>query len=71
MLPGLVHDNPRDGGPVSVPGAVTLAHLDLDLAHLLTSGHLLHQNSDYSMTSDLASLNNNGDLRLCCLDVRY
>ena len=61
MLPGLVHDNPRDGGPVCVPGAVTLAHLDLDLAHLLTSGHFLHQNSGYLMTSDLASLNN-GDL---------
>ena len=57
MLPGLVHDNPRDGGPGGVPGAVTLTHLDLDLAHLLASGHFLHQNSDYLMTSDLASLN--------------
>ena len=60
MLPGLVHDNPRDGGPGCVPGAVTLTYLDLDLAHLLASGHFLHQNdqnSDYLMTSDLASLN--------------
>ena len=39
MLPGLVHDNPRDG---SVSGAVTLAHLYLDLSNLLTSAHLLH-----------------------------
>ena len=50
MLPGLVHDNPRDGGPGCVPGAVTLTNLHLDLAHLLTSGHFLHQNLMMQLT---------------------
>ena len=50
MLPGLVHDNPGDGGPGCVPGAVTLTNLHLDLAHLLTPGHLLHQNLIMQLT---------------------
>ena len=50
MVPGLVHDDPGDGGPGCVPGAVTLTNLHLDLAHLLTSGHFLHQNLIMQLT---------------------
>ena len=54
--PGVVHDNPGDGCPGGVSGAVTASDLDLDLANLVTSRHFLHLTS---MTS------------LCCLSVRY
>ena len=60
MLPGLVHDNPRDGGPSGVSRAVTLAHLDLDLSDLLTSGHLLHQSLTLG-SLDTALWESNGD----------